>query len=67
MKPQEDPNSFGATFGGAMETVRQQERKKTKRKEYSQKELAWGAPNGSLQRFEQTKEISLRSPTLGLF
>jgi transcriptional regulator with XRE-family HTH domain len=55
--------SFGLTFGDAMETVRKQERQKRKEQHYSQKELARrsGVSLGSLQRFEQTGEISFRS------
>jgi len=60
---EEDPYSFGVTFGDAMESVRKQERQKRKEQGYSQKELARrsGVSLGSLQRFEQTGEISLRS------
>jgi transcriptional regulator with XRE-family HTH domain len=64
MKLQEtDLYSFGITFGDAMETIRKQERRKRKEQHYSQKELARrsGVSLGSLQRFEQTGEISLRS------
>lgn len=63
MKPQEDPYSFGVSFGAAMEAVRKQERRKRKEQHYSQKELARrsGVSLGSLQRFEQTGEISFRS------
>jgi transcriptional regulator with XRE-family HTH domain len=60
---EEDPYSFGITFGDAMEAIRKQERQKRKEQHYSQKELARrsGVSLGSLQRFEQTGEISLRS------
>lgn len=60
---EDDSYSFGVTFGMAMEAVRKQERQKRKEQGYSQKEMARrsGVSLGSLQRFEQTGEISLRS------
>jgi transcriptional regulator with XRE-family HTH domain len=60
---EKDLYSFDITFGEAMEAVRKQERQKRKEQHYSQKELARrsGVSLGSLQRFEQTGEISLRS------
>jgi transcriptional regulator with XRE-family HTH domain len=60
---EDDSYSFGVTFGAAMEAVRKQERQKRKEQGYSQKEMARrsGVSLGSLQRFEQTGEISLRS------
>lgn len=63
MEQEENPYSFGTTFGDAMEAIRKQERQKRKEQHYGQKELARrsGVSLGSLQRFEQTGEISLRS------
>ena len=62
-KQEQDAYSYGVTFGDAMEAVRKQERQKRKEQGYSQKEMACrsGVSLGSLQRFEQTGEISLRS------
>lgn len=60
---QKDLYSFGITFGDVMDSVRKQERQKRKEQKFSQKELARrsGVSLGSLQRFEQTGEISFRS------